>query len=141
MVKYDKNTFDLDLDPMTLILKFDLDMVKMFLYTKYEVTSYSSSKVIAWTDTQIDTQTDLCEIITYPHTDGKNLLFRTTVHTRPLSNHRINIIGFFDLVVDSMYLFDYGHATERCKVSNMQRDRQSSLKNSIGLGWFALKPL
>ena len=59
---------------MTLILKLDLDMVKMYLYTEDEVPSYGSSKVIAWTDTQIDRhtdrQTDLSEIITYPHADG-----------------------------------------------------------------------
>ena len=42
-----KNTFDLDLNPMTLILKLDLDMVKMYLYTEDKVSSYSSSKVIA----------------------------------------------------------------------------------------------
>ena len=53
-----KNTFDLDHDPMILILKLDLDMVKMYLYNEDEVPSYSSSKVIAWTDTQTDTQTD-----------------------------------------------------------------------------------
>ena len=40
-------SFDLDLDPMTLILKLDLDMVKMCLHTKNEVPSYSGSKVIA----------------------------------------------------------------------------------------------
>ena len=39
--------FDLDLDPMTLVLKLDLDMVKMYLHTKNEVHSYSGSKVIA----------------------------------------------------------------------------------------------
>ena len=46
-----KNTPDPDLDPMTLILKFDLDMVKMYLYTENEVPGFSSSKVIAWTQT------------------------------------------------------------------------------------------
>ena len=55
--------FDFDLDPMTLILKLDLDMVKMYPYTKNEIPSYSSSKVIA----QTDTQTDSTEIIAYPH--------------------------------------------------------------------------
>ena len=35
-----KNTFDLD--PMTLILKLDLDIAKMYLYTEDEVPSYSS---------------------------------------------------------------------------------------------------
>ena len=41
------HSFDLDLDPMTLVLKLNLDMVKMYLHTKNEVPSYSSSKVIA----------------------------------------------------------------------------------------------
>ena len=41
------HTFDLDLDPITLIFKLDLDMVKMYLHTKNEVPSYSSSKVTA----------------------------------------------------------------------------------------------
>ena len=27
-------SFDLDIDPMTLVLKLDLDMVKMYLHTK-----------------------------------------------------------------------------------------------------------
>ena len=40
-------SFDLDLAPMTLILKLDLDIVKMYLHTKNEVPSYCSSKVIA----------------------------------------------------------------------------------------------
>ena len=38
---------DCDLDPMTLILKLDLDMVKNYLHIKNKVPSYSSSKVIA----------------------------------------------------------------------------------------------
>ena len=73
---------------MTLILKLDLDMVKMYLYTEDEVPNYSSSKVIAWTDRQTDRQThtqtdrqtdthtdrhtDLSEIITLPPADGNN---------------------------------------------------------------------
>ena len=32
---------------MTLILKVDLDMVKMYVHTKNEVPIYSGSKVIA----------------------------------------------------------------------------------------------
>ena len=59
---------------MTLIFKLDLDMVKMYLYTEDEVPSYRSSKVIAWTDRQTDRQTNLSEIIAYPHADG-NYLF------------------------------------------------------------------
>ena len=73
---------------MTLILKFDLDIVKMYLHTKNEVSMLRGSKVIAWidrntdtqtqrqTDRQTDTQTDrqthrqtdMTENITYPHT-------------------------------------------------------------------------
>ena len=45
---------------MTLILKVDLDMVKMYLYTKNEVSMSRGSKVIAQTDinTKTDRQTD-----------------------------------------------------------------------------------
>ena len=54
--------FGLDINPMTLVLKLDLDIVKMYVCTKNET----------WTDTQTDTHTDrhtdLTKIITYPHT-------------------------------------------------------------------------
>ena len=43
---------------MTLILKLDLDMVKMYLHTKNEASMSRGSKVIAWTDRNTDTQTD-----------------------------------------------------------------------------------
>ena len=46
---------DLDLDPMTLMLKLDLDMVKMYHHTKNEVSLSTHSKVIA--PEQTDTQT------------------------------------------------------------------------------------
>ena len=39
--------FDLDLDPMTLVLKFDLDIVKIHVCTKNEVPIFNSSKDIA----------------------------------------------------------------------------------------------
>ena len=60
---------------MTLKLKLDLDMVKMYLHTKNEVSMSRGSKVIAWTgrntnrhtDRQMDRQTDMTENITYPH--------------------------------------------------------------------------
>ena len=54
-------SLDLDLDPMTLVLKLDLDIIKMYVCAKNEVPSFSSSKDIIWTDTQ----TDSTEIITY----------------------------------------------------------------------------
>ena len=57
---------------MTLILKLDLGMVKVYLHTKIEVSRARGSKVIAWTDRntdrQTDRQTDKTENITYPHT-------------------------------------------------------------------------
>ena len=45
---------------MTLILKIDLDIVKMYHHTKNEVSMSTPSKVIAQTDTQkqTDGQTD-----------------------------------------------------------------------------------
>ena len=43
---------DLDLDSMTLVLKSDLDMVKMYHHTKNEVSMSRHSKVIARTDRQ-----------------------------------------------------------------------------------------
>ena len=39
-------SFDLDLDPMTLVLKLDLDIIKMYVCTKNEVPTFSGSKVI-----------------------------------------------------------------------------------------------
>ena len=41
------HSFDFDLDSMTLILKLDLEMVKMYLHTENKVPSFSSSEVIA----------------------------------------------------------------------------------------------
>ena len=42
---------------MTLVLKFNLGMVKMYQHTKNEVSMSRHSKVIAQTDTQTDIQT------------------------------------------------------------------------------------
>ena len=47
---------DLDLNPMTLILKFDLDKVKMSHHTKNEVSMLRHSKGIARTDRQKNRQ-------------------------------------------------------------------------------------
>ena len=48
---------------MTLILKLDLDMVKMYYHTKNEVSMSRHLKIIAHTDRQTDRQTD-----THTHT-------------------------------------------------------------------------
>ena len=50
-------SFDLDLDLITFVLKLDLDIVKMYACTEYEVPSFSGSKVslnISQTDTETD---------------------------------------------------------------------------------------
>ena len=52
-------SFDLDLDPITLILKLDLDMVKMYLQAKNEVLAVEVQKLEPeQTDRQTHTQTD-----------------------------------------------------------------------------------
>ena len=55
---------------LTLVLKLDLDIVKMYMCTKDETPTSNGSKVVAWTDTQTDgqTHTNATEIITYLHT-------------------------------------------------------------------------
>ena len=76
-------SFDLDLNPMTLILKLDLDMVKTYLYTENEVPSYSGSKVIAWTDRQTDRWTDTqTDIQTFRQTRVKLLPTRIRGYLR-----------------------------------------------------------
>ena len=49
---------------MTLILKLNVDMVKMYLHIKNEVSISSGSKT--QTDRHTDTQRDMSENITYP---------------------------------------------------------------------------
>ena len=39
-------SFDLDLDPMALVLKPDLEIIKMYVCTKNEVPTFSGSKAI-----------------------------------------------------------------------------------------------
>ena len=39
-------SFDLNLDKMILVLKLDLDIVKMYVCTKNEVPTFSGSKVL-----------------------------------------------------------------------------------------------
>ena len=57
---------DLDLNPKTLVLKHNLDMVKMYLNTKNEVFMSSHSKVMTQMDKHRHTDT-WYEKITFPH--------------------------------------------------------------------------
>ena len=50
--------FYLDLGSMTLVLKSDRDIVKMYVCTKIEFSTFNGSKVIAWTDAQTDRKLD-----------------------------------------------------------------------------------
>ena len=52
IIKFD--WFDLDLDPITLVFKLDLDIVEMYTCTKSDAPTFNIKKVIAWTDTQAD---------------------------------------------------------------------------------------
>ena len=61
-------SYDLNFDPMTLTFKLDLDMVKTYLYITNEIPIWKCSKVIEWTDRNIDRHTDMTENITYLHT-------------------------------------------------------------------------
>ena len=59
--------YDLDIDPLTLILKQDLDNTMMYYYAKDEVSISIHSKVIAWTHMRT-------HIYTHTHTDATKTL-------------------------------------------------------------------
>ena len=59
--------YSFDLDPITLILILDLDMVKIYLCIQNEVPNFNDLKVMAWTDRDADRNTEPAEIIAYPH--------------------------------------------------------------------------
>ena len=71
---------------MTLILKLDLDMVKIYHHTKNEVSMSRHSKVIAQTDTQTDTLTDRQ---THTHRQYENIAFP---HTRAVKKPETPLI-------------------------------------------------
>ena len=60
--------YDLDIDPMTLALEFDLDMVEMYHLTRNEVSVSTASKVISQTDRQTDAHTHTTKALPLPHT-------------------------------------------------------------------------
>ena len=62
--QFDKS--DLDLDPMTLVLKLALDMIKMYHHTTNKVYMSGHSKVVAQTDRQTHRHTDTQYIKTLP---------------------------------------------------------------------------
>jgi len=65
------SSYDLDLDPMTLICELDRDILKMRLHTKIKLSMVEAFKTQnitdRQTDRQIDTQTDATKNTTAPH--------------------------------------------------------------------------
>ena len=60
---------NLYLDPVTLVLKLDLDMVKMYHHTKNEISMLRHSKVIVQKDRHTHTHTEMDR-----HTDSMKTL-------------------------------------------------------------------
>ena len=72
---------------MTLILKLDLDMVKMYLHAKNEVSMLWASKVIASTDRNTDRQTDI-QTDTQTETQTHRQTHRHTDKHTDIQTHR-----------------------------------------------------
>ena len=52
-------SFDLDIDPMTLVRRLYLDIIEMYVCTENECPVFSGSKVMTWTDTDRETRLKL----------------------------------------------------------------------------------
>ena len=78
---------------MTLVLKLDLDMVKMYHHTKNEVSMSTTSRVIAQTDAHTHSLTDT-------HTDTTKTL--PLLHTREVIM-RINLYKYFFLKFETYH--------------------------------------
>ena len=62
---------DLELGPVTLVLKLDLDMVVTYLHAKHQVNRSSDSKVIIRIHKQTARQTDRGKTFTCPKIRGR----------------------------------------------------------------------
>ena len=62
-------SLDLDLDPLILVFKLDLNIIKMYICAKNEDPTFNGSKVITSTDWQTDRQTQL-KLLPTAYTDG-----------------------------------------------------------------------
>ena len=90
---------------MTLILKLDLDMAKMYLHTKNEVSMLKGSKVIAWTDRNTDRQTHRQ---THRHDQkhylpayagGNDIGYTSFIVKTKVSVNKVSDIGFISVTV------------------------------------------
>ena len=76
---------------MTLILKLNLDIVKMYHHTKNEGSMSSDSKVIARADTQTDRQTNAMKTLLLPEV----IIY---VVCRPRTSENLTATGSFRLI-------------------------------------------
>ena len=98
---------------MTLILQLDLDMVKMYLHTKNEVSMSSSSKVIAWTDRNTDRQTHRQ---THRQTDmTENITYTRVVKSLVTMNTCLTVSFFHIFPLDTVHILN--------KYSNSNKNR------------------
>ena len=143
LVKLSFFSYDLDLDPMTLILKLDLDMIKIYLHTKNEVSMSSISRNTdrhTHTNRHTDRQTDMTENITYPHTrvvkKRKTSIVRVAVHQSVQSLNFCNI--YFHRTVNRL-CYDFVIVnTKNIPVSmSAMSPRECSLNDIIHLCRFA----
>ena len=106
--------YSFDLDPLTLVLKLDLDMVKMYLHTKNEVPSYSGSKVIAWTDRQTRVK-----LLPTAYADGKYAVTNGTstllaIHDKTSCE---DVMNYCDFLRELLYFYISWHLiyqVEKC---------------------------
>ena len=88
--------------PLTLTLKLDLDMVKMYYHTKNGVSVSTASKVIVWTNRQTDTHTHATKRFPLPHTREVNV--QNLDVDSPLG--LLHVVGFYFLA-QIIFLFTH----------------------------------
>ena len=134
-----------DLDPMTLILKLDLDMIKMYHHTKNEVSMSTGSKVIARTDTQTERHTDMTKTLPLPHTRQVktfNSIFNTTsgqpvLRTECLGAQNSHGCG----TVDPLYIDSWTYLHWHLTLSTLYIDCWTSLHSLLTLSTLTVDPL
>ena len=65
---------------MTLVVKLDLGIIKMYVCTKNEVPTFSSSKVIIWTDRQTD-RLNWNYYLPHMNADGNKMISKTRMYS------------------------------------------------------------
>ena len=86
-------SFDLDINPMTLVLKLNLYVKKMYVCTKNEGPTFSSSKVIIWADRQTRLK----------------LLPTTYAYGKNLPKKRVKLYSSFSVITQSWKCWQIWH--------------------------------